>query len=391
MKKIKLVFLIIILGVFSANAQMDTLTVKQEKKVQKVEKKAQKIEEGKMLISPIIGPGYTPELQFVIGGGGIISWSNSKKDKELPRSNMPVNLTISSTGALVVNMRPTTFWAHDNFRLNGDVWYKDMPDNYWGVGYKNGYETPKSDSTTAYQRQWFQFRGDALYRVKSDFFAGLTFDVNYTQGSDASAVVASDPNYKVYNEQPLNTGIGLIFRFDSRDVPVNAWSGLYLNAQALSYGLLGGDNNYQVVLLDYRQYKTINNNPGRVIAWQMVNRMSFGEVPYGEMSQLGNPWDLRGYAWGRYRDKSMFYWLAEYRHTFYKPNGDLSKSGIVAWVGSGVIYDIEQGSDYNNNNRWLPNFGVGYRLELQPRMNLRIDIGVGRETTGFYFNMNEAF
>lgn len=395
MKKIiaTLVFLFFITGL--AFSQQDSLTVKQqqkqEKKIQIAAKKAKKIEDGKFLFSPIIGPAYTPELQFAIGGGGIMSWRNSKTDATLPRSNMPVNFTISSTGAFVVNMRPTTFWAHDKFRLNGDIWYKNMPDNYWGIGYENGYETSKSDSTTAYQRQWFQFRGDALYRVKSDFFTGLTFDVNNTQGSDESVGVASDPNYIVYNDRPFNTGIGPIFRFDSRDVPINAWSGWYLNAQALFYGpYLGGDNKYQVVLLDYRGYKTINNKPGRVIAWQMVNRLSVGDVPYSEMSQLGNPWDLRGYTWGRYRDKSMFFFLAEYRHTFYKANGDLSKSGFVTWVGAGTIYDVEQGSDYNSN-KWLPNFGVGYRLELQPRMNLRIDIGMGRQTVGFYFNMNEAF
>jgi hypothetical protein len=39
----------------------------------------------------------------------------------------------------------------------------------------------------------------------------------------------------------------------------------------------------------------------------------------------------------------------------------------------------------------LPNVGVGYRLEVQPRMNLRIDFGWGFETFGFYFNFNEAF
>ncbi len=40
---------------------------------------------------------------------------------------------------------------------------------------------------------------------------------------------------------------------------------------------------------------------------------------------------------------------------------------------------------------WLPNGVLGYRLEVQPRMNLRIDFGFGRETMGFYFNFNEAF
>ena len=102
---------------------------------------------------------------------------------------------------------------------------------------------------------------------------------------------------------------------------------------------------------------------------------------------------MGGYTWGRYRDKGMFFWLAEYRHTFVKPNGELSKSGVVAWMGSGTIYDPENMNIGNSSESlsWLPNLGVGYRFELQPRLNLRLDFGIGRETTGFYFNMTEAF
>ena len=159
MKKILITVLLIVFsaGLINTQAQQDTTSTKKAqkelKKAQKAEHKTKKIEEGKFLISPILLPGYTPELQFAIGGGGIMSWRNSKTDKSLPRSNMPVNLTFSSTGAMVVNLRPTTYWASDNFRLNGDVWYKDMPDNYWGIGYQNAFETPKSDSTTAYNRE----------------------------------------------------------------------------------------------------------------------------------------------------------------------------------------------------------------------------------------------
>ena len=71
---------------------------------------------------------------------------------------------------------------------------------------------------------------------------------------------------------------------------------------------------------------------------------------------------------------------------FNKSSGELSRHGMVAWMGTGSV--AENLSGFSN---WLPNFGFGYRFEVQPRMNLRIDIGMGRETSGFYFNFNEAF
>jgi outer membrane protein assembly factor BamA len=185
-----------------------------------------------------------------------------------------------------------------------------------------------------------------------------------------------------------------VFRFDSRDITVNAWRGLYLDAQAIFYGpTLGGDNAYQMAQVDYRQYRRINQRDGRVLAWQLVSRMTFGEVPYSEMSQLGSPFGLRGYTWGQYRDKSMLYLMTEYRHTFCRRDGSLSRHGMVTWIGAGSIYDLEPGGSGigSPTNRWLPNVGVGYRLEVQPRLNMRLDFGIGRETTGFYFNIVEAF
>ena len=64
----------------------------------------------------------------------------------------------------------------------------------------------------------------------------------------------------------------------------------------------------------------------------------------------------------------------------------MSKHGVVAWLGVGSI-----GTDPSEFKNWLPNAGLGYRFEVQPRMNVRVDIGFGREVAGFYFNFNEAF
>ncbi len=104
------------------------------------------------------------------------------------------------------------------------------------------------------------------------------------------------------------------------------------------------------------------------------------------MSQPGTPFDLRGYIWGQYRDESMVIFLSEYRHQFYKKNGKLSAHGLVGWVGVGSL-----GDRVRNFEDWLPCVGIGYRIQVQPRMNIRLDFGIGRESNGFYLNFNEAF
>ena len=41
----------------------------------------------------------------------------------------------------------------------------------------------------------------------------------------------------------------------------------------------------------------------------------------------------------------------------------------------------------------LPNYGLGLRIEVQPRMNVRLELGKNtvNNQTLFYFNITEAF
>ena len=348
-----------------------------------------KKESKNFLISPLLVPGYTPELGGLLAAGGLMSFKTNPKDTLIQRSSVPVTLAYTTTKAVVFQSIINTYWAGDKIRISGDFWYKDMPDHYWGVGYENGFNIPKSDSTTAYQRQWWWINPRIMWQFKKNFFLGLNIDFNYTKGSEESEGVANDPVYQEFNDKPFNSGLGLILSYDSRDIPVDTRSGFYVNLNGTFYGsYLGGDNQCQVYAFDYRQAETISR-VGQTLAWQIKGRFSDGDVPYGEMSQLGTPFDLRGYQWGRFRDKSMLFFIAEYRHTFLKKSGELGKHGAVVWLGTGSVFNRDVISD--NNLNWLPNFGVGYRYEIQPRMNLRLDLGIGRETMGVYFNFNQAF
>lgn len=57
-------------------------------------------------------------------------------------------------------------------------------------------------------------------------------------------------------------------------------------------------------------------------------------------------------------------------------------------AGGGTLSD--QARDLGKGH-WLPSIGIGYRFEFKPRMNVRLDFGIGKESTGFYFQVGEAF
>lgn len=375
---------------FSQNQDTTNITDKAlTKKEKRTLKKADRLAKGKFMITPFGAPAYTPELGGLLALGGLATFKTNRSDSLIQRSSLPFSLGYSTTGAVVANAILSSFWFEDKIRIYGDFWFKDMPDHYWGVGYQSNLNTVKSDSTTYYHRKWWWINPRILFQVKEHYFIGLNIDYNYTQGSNASEGVADDATYQKYKDKPLNSGLGIILQYDSRDMPVDAWRGVLLDLRGTYYSeAFGGDNNYQIFQLDYRQYQQVFRK-GTTLAWQLKARIANGDIPYGEMSQLGSPFDLRGYTWGRYRDESMFFFLAEYRHVFMKNTTELSKHGAVAWIGSGTIFDME--TLENNDNSWLPNMGIGYRLEIQPRMTLRLDFGIGKESSGFYFNFNQAF
>lgn len=366
--------------------QDDNQQEKEEKKTTRAARKQYKIDHGKWMVMPLAGPAYTPEMGGVLAAGIMTSFKTNPDDSLIQRSSLPIMFGGSTTGAVFFSSVLSSYWLEDKMRIYGDFWFKDMPDNYWGVGYQSGRDTPKGDSTTAYQRAWYWINPRILWQFEPRKFVGLNIDVNNTAATDVNPLMAEDETFLKYGEENFNVGFGAILRYDSRDIPVNAWGGTYFDFMATVYSkAFGGDNDYQVYMADFRKYFRIKRE-GRTLAWQVKGRFGVNDVPYAEMSQLGTPFDLRGYTWGRYRDNSMIFSILEYRHMFAKRNGDVSPHGVVLWAGTGSIASNARDFEY-----WLPNFGFGYRFEVQPRMNLRLDYGFGLETTGFYFNFNEAF
>jgi len=349
------------------------------------------LEFGRSRFTPFIAPSYSPELEVLISAGGLFTFTMQKDNPILERSSIPFSVGISSNGSIQISGKLTLYGKDDKNRGIGEFWLKDMPDNYWGVGYDNGRNREISDSTTAYQRKWWKFYYKLVHRFSKNIFAGGIIDFNKTIATELNPLMEMDPAINEFGTEIRNSGLGFAVQYDSRDLIVNAYEGVLVDFSTIFYGrFLGGEQNYQAIELDYRQYENMGKER-RTLAWQVKIRNTFGDAPWPELSQFGTPFDLRGYRWGRFRDKAMVFGLLEYRHMFNrkKPNkkGSLkSRSGFTAWAGTGSM-----GANATEYKQWLPNLGVGYRFETQPRMNVRIDYGFGVDSNAIYVTFNEAF
>lgn len=350
-----------------------------------------KIAHGRSTLTPFAAPSYSPETSLMLTAGGLFTFKINKDDKFLSRSSIPFSVGYSINGSLNTSVRANIYGLQDKLRISAEWWHKDMPDNYWGVGYEKGTYTPLSDSTTGYDRNWLQLKFKIVYMVLKDFYIGVNYDYNRTKASNINPVMAVDSNYLLNGPEIHNSGFGLVLRYDTRDMPENAYEGILLELAGTMYGKhLYGENEFQALELDYRQYQKIVRE-GSTLAWQIKSRYSHGDVPWTDLAMVGTPFDLRGYRWGRYRDYSSLFMIAEYRYMFgrKKPNGRgemCGPFGFVVWGGTGSV-----AQNYGDFSNWLPNAGVGIRIELVKRMNLRIDYGIGKDTNAFYFSFNEAF
>ena len=109
------------------------------------------------------------------------------------------------------------------------------------------------------------------------------------------------PEWMAQNSQILkfgnkyhNIGIGALLQYDTRDDVATPFSGMFLSAMGTVYGkYLGGNNNYEIIELEYRQFKQVFKRRS-TLAWTAKTQISMDNVPYTELPGFGNPFDLRG-------------------------------------------------------------------------------------------------
>lgn len=346
------------------------------------------------------GPSYTPDFGVLIGGSALMTFRMNPKDTTMRRSVVPMALAFMfEGGGLNLMVKPQLFFKDDKFRIFGVLNYKNTRENFYGIGYNTNKNYERSDSTSQYRYSGFQVNPWFLFRMgKSDIFFGPQIDISYDKLSEPAKYLPQQADYAAAGGDEngyknFSSGIGFLLSYDTRDIPANPYRGTYVDLRGIMYQKwLGSDKNFYRLELDYRQYKSVGQR--KVLAWTLQSKNTFGRhIPLTKYALSGTPFDLRGYYMGQYRDKSSHVALIEYRQMFNTDRSTWLKRitshlGYVAWGGVGFM-----GPTPGKIEGVLPNAGLGLRIEVQPRMNVRFDYGrnfVNKQNL-FYFNMTEAF
>lgn len=325
-------------------------------------------------VSFILSPSYTREASFGIGGLASGLYRLDRTDSLMKPSDVNIMGNISLSGLYVIAVGGNNYFKGNRSRLSYEVAFANQPLKLWGIDYAACAENPAIN----YTRRKVMVDIQYLYRIVDRLLLGVRSEISY-----AHIIKIDDPSYLQGQAMSYTfTGIGASLQYDSRDFIPNPQQGIYAMAEITLYPsfISSYDRTLARTTLIFDTYNRVWE--GGIIATDIYGRFNGKHTPWILREQLGGSTRMRGYYAGRYIDNNILSCQVELRQRIYK------RIGATAWGGCGTVFPDFKGFDWRNI---LPTYGVGLRWEFKHRVNVRIDYGFGKHTSGFIFNVNEAF
>ncbi|MDF2455195.1 MAG: outer membrane protein [Cytophagaceae bacterium] len=337
------------------------------------------VEKQGLFILPLVY--YTPDTRWAFGGAGVYYFKTPPKfdyEKLTRVSYIQFLADYTQNKQLDVWSLWNIFTRNENYLIKGELRYRIFPDRFYGVGN----DSPPSNEER-YEYSMVSIKNLVLKKIRPSLFIGIDYhfeyeyNFKYTEGG-----ILEQGNITGY-QGGVGSAVGAVGVYDSRDNAINARTGKLIELSTYVYTpVLGSTFSFFNINGLYQHYWPIKKK--HALALQTKLRLSYGEVPFLDLSVAGGDDMLRGYPKYRYRDNHFIGTQLEYRFPLFW------RLGMVAFAGIGdVFYHVSdiQGSTLKYS------LGSGLRLAVNPaeRLNIRFDYAIGREGGYFYFSVAESF
>jgi len=299
---------------------------------------------------------------------------------------LDINDTISpssSTGVFGMYTTNKTYFAaaFQRFYIKEDTWRIMGAAGLGNINFQYWQEIPIIDGA------FIGFNTEATFamirierRVYKQLYAGI--NSIYSKAKTEYDVPDYFPDSLRFDERNLNN-LGYQFNYDMLEHQINPYEGFNIEFKNRFYReWMNNINNFEKYELTYNHYYQIKNERN-ILATRIKATIAAGDVPFQGQNVVGQD-DIRGYSSGKYRDNQIYAIQAEYRWRFYK------KLGMVGFLGFATA--VENISELSNSEL-LPGLGVGFRYMVlaKERVNVGIDVAVGKDDWGMYFRIGESF
>jgi hypothetical protein len=275
-------------------------------------------------------------------------------------------------------------YAHQNkWSFIGRLRYQNFPLLYHGIGP----ETPPDFIARVDARQ-LNIRERVLKKISNNIFAGPEVDFQRLSSVDfvphGQINIAKPPG----SEGSANLGFGGGIVYDRRHNVLNVRDGAFAELALLHYDKKwGSDFAFTTILSDNRIYKSVNKRD--VLAAQIFGQFSINNPPFNQLSLLGGESLMRGYYFGRFRDRNQLATQVEYR-MLPLPFSFTKRWGATVFGSTGTVFN--EFDDLSLRDfKWAG--GAGLRFLLFPKKDIftRLDFAFTNESRGIYIFIGEAF
>ncbi|PIB35421.1 hypothetical protein BFP72_08440 [Reichenbachiella sp. 5M10] len=352
--------------------------------VQAQVKRAPKDSTKKVTFAAIPMPNYNRSFGFMLGVMGSMYYKVSPKDTLSPSSSTML-MGMYSTSKTYMALGVQQFYLReDRWRLKlvggtGEIffqYFQGLPNLPPPVGevYDGGIWVDFTTNT-----QFLVL--DARRRVLPKLYVGGLFNAQW-------ATTVYDIENPLTGELPSKSAnmmsVGYSMLYDSRDnvnYPTNGYFIQFKNSFIRE--ALGATSDYNQYEIAANNFWDIKKNSNTILVSRIYANIADGDVPFQGQNFIGRD-DLRGYSQGKYRGDQVYAIQAELRQHLYK------RFGMVAFLGVGTAVDQLQDL---SEAPVLPSVGAGLRYRMIPseKINIGLDVGVGREDWSLTFRIGETF
>jgi hypothetical protein len=329
-----------------------------------------KLQRGNYVVVPI--PISNPTLGTGLIAGGAYFYPQTDEQRIAQPASVTaaaaMYTTNDSRAAAIVQQN---YLKENRWRFTGALGAADLR---LSLPTPEGYVGPRSVD--------WQVEGQFLFarlarRVVRDWYAGaFTRIIDADQRIDL--VDTYDPGFDT-SLSVRSAGIGISLELDSRDLPLNSYSGQHLILNALfNEEAIGSDSTYQSYSASFRSYHILRE--GLVLAADLQACKRGRNAPLWDACTVG----LRGFSVTDYLGKTSSSAQLELRWRFRK------RLGLVGFGGAGYVDDSFGGLQ---DQEVIPSYGAGIRFMVleEKRINMRLDYARSNDDDAIYFSVGEAF
>ncbi|MFP6809257.1 MAG: BamA/TamA family outer membrane protein [Pseudomonadales bacterium] len=326
-----------------------------------------KYQKGDLVVVPI--PTSDPTLGSGLIGAGAYFYSQTEHQKKTQPASMTAAAAMyTNNNSKAGGIAQLNYWDQDAWRFTGVLGYVDLK-----LEVLTPEDTASGDNVNwNIEGMFSQIR--ISRRIRGDWYAstGLRY-------IDFKQTLGETPPGRDISRETVTAGVELGIEFDSRDLPMNPYTGRLFRATALfNDDSLGGDDTYTSYRASLRSYHQFSEP--LVLAWEIAGCKKAGDFPLWDACRL----PLRGFASTDYLGETGFHAQAEARWRI------SPRWGLVGFAGVGTI-----GNSFSREREHepVPSYGMGIRFMVlkSKRINLRLDYGRSLQSDAVYISVGEAF